>query len=370
MRAVLLISPILAACATGGPPGTPPRATPAAAGPPAKLEPARAVFGSALLERVVRAELPLALPMPGEPATAVQVVDIRYCGLDAAGRARARAVLTPGAPAAGSQAIAALRAPDDCVAPLEALAQRVLPLVAGARPPAVAVAELGAAASASDLALSLERVALAGERAAAGAEGLRALAARPGVLPVPTSAVQVGDPGAKPAAVLSLGFEWRPDGVVLIATPGPRPLAGRAGGRDKSAASDLSIDLPLGFINALVQEVLARGPIRVPLDSEEVALSDVRVAQADGRLLVTGRATPRSVGQSFDVAVDSRAPTCRWRTCRSPPRSRTAPRWAYCSASAATPATPAARAPPRHWPPACANVTAASWYARWLGRRR
>ena len=30
----------------------------------------------------------------------------------------------------------------------------------------------------------------------------------------------------------------------------------------------------------------------------------MRVARADGRLLVTGRATPRSVGQSFDVAVD------------------------------------------------------------------
>ncbi len=37
------------------------------------------------------------------------------------------------------------------------------------------------------------------------------------------------------------------------------------------------------------------------------------------------------------------------------------------SASAATPATPAARAPPRHWPPACANVTAASWYALLVG---
>jgi hypothetical protein len=262
------------------------------------------MLGSALLERVVRAELPLALPVPGEPAIAVQVVDIRYCGPDAGGRARARAVITPGAPAAGSQAVAALRAPDDCAAPLEALAQRVLPLLVGGKPPAVAVAELGAAASSSDLVLSLERVVLAGERALPGAQGLHALAGRRELRPVPISGVQVGDPGAKPAAVFHLGFEWRPDGVVLTATPGPRPLSGPAGGRDRSAASDLSIDLPLGFINALVQDVLARGPIRVPVDPEEVALSDVRVAQADGRLLVTGRATPRSVGQSFDVVVD------------------------------------------------------------------
>src|SRR5688500_15302692 len=117
MRALLLIPSVLAACATGGRPAAPPPATSPAALPPAPLEPARAMLGSAFLERLVRAELPLALPMPGEPAIAVQVVDIRYCGPDAAGRARARAVITPGAPAAGSQAVAALRAPDDCAAP-------------------------------------------------------------------------------------------------------------------------------------------------------------------------------------------------------------------------------------------------------------
>lgn len=98
-----------------------------------------------------------AAPGVGAPAT-VQVIDVRYCGPDPSGRARTLVALTSGAPpAAGGQAAAALRAPDDCSAPLESLAQRVLPLAAGANPPVVAVAELAAGANPSELALSVER---------------------------------------------------------------------------------------------------------------------------------------------------------------------------------------------------------------------
>ena len=309
MRALLLLP--FVACASTRSPAPPTAPGPAGAVSPGEVEPAGALIGSALLERVVRAELPLPLPLPvtaapgaGVPAT-VQVIDVRYCGPDSSGRARTLVALTSGAPpAAGGQAAAALRAPDDCSAPLESLAQRVLPLAAGANPPVVAVAELAAAAHPSELALSVERVALAGPRGAVGAEGLLTLTPRTSLPPIPTSGLQVGDPGATPAAVLNLSFAWRPDGVALIAAPGAGSRAARAGVRDKPAASDLAMDLPLTFINAIVQTVLARGPIRVPLDPEEVTLTDVRVARTGDHLLVTGRATPRTVAQSFDVAVE------------------------------------------------------------------
>jgi hypothetical protein len=303
MRAVLLMPLLLVvlACATTGAPAPAPSpAGTVAPIAPGDVEPARALIGAALLERVVRAELPLPLEIP---AGAVQVIDVRYCGPDASGRARALVALTTGGQTGGGAA-AALRGADDCSGGLEALAQRVLPLAAGAKPPAVAVAELAAAARPGELALSVEKVALAGERGAPGAEGLRALAARPALPPIPTRALEVGDPGAPPAAVVSLAFEWRPDGVALIGAPGAAPPPVRPGGREKPAAADLALDLPLTFINALVQAVLARGPIKVPLDPEEVTLTDVGVARAGDQIAVTGRATPRSVGQPFDVTVN------------------------------------------------------------------
>jgi hypothetical protein len=64
------------------------------------------------------------------------------------------------------------------------------------------------------------------------------------------------------------------------------------------------VDLPLPLINTLLDLTLKREPLRIDVNPETVEITDVKLARAQSGLVATGRATPVSVGQSFDLAVD------------------------------------------------------------------
>jgi hypothetical protein len=258
----------------------------APAAQPAAPEPARLWAPAELLERIARGELPAAL----SGAESAQVVDIRYCAPDEKGRGRALVAFTPTAPA---KSVKALRSPKDCEAGLETLAQRVL-TAAGAK--SAAVAEIAGGLRGRELAFAIEKVALAGEKAP---EALRALAPRTALPPIPVGPLKIGPPGSQ--MTLGLAMEWRKEGVAVAAGPGA-PAA--RGGPERAPESGLAAELPLPLLNTLLETALRREPLRIRADPETVEVTNIRFNRGESSLLATGRATPLSVGQSFNLTVD------------------------------------------------------------------
>jgi hypothetical protein len=256
---------------------------------------ARALVDAGLLDRAVRAALPLTLDVPlGAKGSAPAVlVDARSCGLDGQGRGRVLTLWTTGP---GEAAL--LRAADDCKATPTALAARSLPRLDG-KP--VALAELAVAWREDSLRLSVERVALAGDKDQAAAGGLRALAARPALAPVPAGPLAVGAPGAR--SLLAFAAEWRPAGLAVAVAGGPRAAA-PAGGPPAAPKEGLALELPFPFLNALLEAATRREPLRIRVDPEEIEVTEVRLARGGAGPILTGRATPRSVAQPFHIEVD------------------------------------------------------------------
>jgi len=267
-------------------------------------EGARALVGTALLEQLVRARLPAAVPLParaGGGGGSASVIEARLCLPDKAGRGHVLAVLVSGAPP-GRSGAGSLRPSEDCQAPLDAVAQRLLPAVGA---PAVAVADLAIAFRPGELRLSIEKAAVAAEKGAAAAEALRTLGSRTALPAVPLADLKV-PMDAGPPLVLGIGLDWRREGVGV--TVGLGGAASRPGGRADLAGTvpgtSLCAELPLSFVSALLAAVQRRGPFEVRLDSEIVEVADVRVAAQGAGLQVTGMATPRSVRQPLRVTAD------------------------------------------------------------------
>jgi hypothetical protein len=263
-------------------------------------EGARVLVGTALLEQLVRSQLPAAVPLPGRGGSAI-VIEARLCPPDKAGRGHVLAVLVPGPPperlGAGS-----LRLPEDCRASPDAVAQRLLP---GVGAPAVAVADLSIAFRPGEIRFSIEKAGVAAEKGAAAAETLRALGPKTALPAIPLADVKVPTGSGSPL-VLGIGLDWRREGVGVALGLGG--AVGRPGGRADLAGTvtgtSLCAELPLSFVSALLTAVQRRGPFEVRLDSEIVEVSDVRLAAQDAGLQVTGTATPRSVRQPLRVAAD------------------------------------------------------------------
>jgi len=301
MRALILPGLLATLAASAAGPGSVARA--------GEGEGARALVGTALLEQLVHAQLPAAVPLPGRAGGgSASVIEARLCAPDKAGRGHVLAVLVPGAPperlGAGN-----LRPPEDCRASLDAVAQRLLPAVGA---PAVAVADLAIVFRPGEIRFSVEKTAVAAEKGAAAAEkgaaaaeALRALDARTALPAVPLAELKVPRESGPPLA-LGIGLDWRREGVGValglggaVVRPGGRAdLAGTAPG------TSLCAELPLSFVNALLAAVQRPGPFEVRLDSEIVEVADVRVAAQAAGLQVTGTATPRSVRQPLRVAAD------------------------------------------------------------------
>jgi hypothetical protein len=267
-------------------------------------EAARALVGTGLLERLIKAQLPAAVPLParaGAAAASAQVIEARLCPPDKSGRGHALAVLVP-ATAAARPSAGSLRTPEDCKLALDALAQRLLP-DAGA--PAVAVADLAVGFRPGEIRLSIEKAAVAAEKGAAAAEALRALGPRTALPPVALGDPRIPLEGGPPLA-LALSLDWRREG--LAAAVGLGGAAGKPGSRADLAGTAtgtaLVAELPLPFVGALLAAAQRRGPFEVRLDSEIVEVSDVRVAAQGSGLQVTGTATPRSLRQSMRLAAD------------------------------------------------------------------
>jgi hypothetical protein len=264
-------------------------------------EGARALVGTALLEQLVRSQLPAAVPLPGRAGGSASVIEARLCAPDKAGRGHVLAVLVPGAPperlGAGN-----LRPPEDCRASLDAVAQRLLPAVAA---PAVAVADLAIAFRPGEIRFSIEKTAVASEKGAAAAGALRALDAKTALPAVPLADLKVPRESGPPLA-LGIGLDWRREGVGVALGLGGAVV--RPGGRADLAGAvpgaSLCAELPVSFVNALLAAVQRPGPFEVRLDSEIVEVADVRVAAQAAGLQVTGTATPRSVRQPLRVAAD------------------------------------------------------------------
>jgi hypothetical protein len=267
----------------------------AARGSHAEAPPARIFIGAPVAETLLRGSLPIAVPVPTKPVSSVFLVDVRFCGADAKGRARARAVFTADARV---QRLNTLHRPDDCAADLDKVATRAL---ADLGTDSVAVAAVGASSSAGSIAPALDGVAVT---ALSGpvAPGLRALAMRP---PLPAIALRGLEldrehPGA---LTMNLALEWRRDGIALAAALGGRAPPPR-GGPDKAPDGGIAIEMPLALANEILDRVSRRNPIHVKMEPEEIALSDLHVARGGPGLVVTARATSVSVGEPFDVAVE------------------------------------------------------------------
>jgi hypothetical protein len=261
----------------------------------AEVPSARIFIGAAAAETLLRSSLPVAVPVPTKPASSVFLVDVRFCGVDEKGRARVRAAFTADAPA---ERVKTFGLADDCAADLDKVATRAL---ADLGADSVAVAAVGLSSSAGSIAPTLDKVAVTA-RAGSVAPGLRALAMRPPLSAIPLRGLNL-DREHSSTLMMNLALEWRRDGIALAAALGGRASAPR-GGPDKATDGGIAIEMPLPLANAILDGVSRQNPIRVKVDPEEIALSDLHVARVGPGLVVTARATSVTVGERFDVAVD------------------------------------------------------------------
>jgi hypothetical protein len=168
----------------------------------------------------------------------------------------------------------------------------------------VAAAQLLVTVRGSAVSVGVEKAALAGDKGSADSDGLRALLTRPvlGTVPLGTSRLRL--PGLERLA-LGLAVDWRARGVAVAVAPGnaSAPATGR-GGPEAPANGDLTVEIPFALVNRLLEGALAPGPIRLRVESEEIELSDLRIAGGGGGPVLTGRASPRSLPQPFDLVIE------------------------------------------------------------------
>jgi hypothetical protein len=296
---------------------------------------AQALVLGASLNRFVARQLPVVVDLPGDRTAGVApskltVVEARYCGGVDGGRGRALALVSSDGTAARSPLFTSDR---DCDEKLAVLARRHAPAGTGStardggavgdtvvEAVVEAVVEIMATWTPWSLQLELGDVAPVGDGSAALGRALARARASGPLATFETAALRVTTArGSSLSMDLAVDFpkaKESGDAVALTVTPAAPQGQGRErvrGAPPPSAAgaptgTDGIVSATLPFINRVVAFLGQDGPMLLTFDREIVEIREVQVAGAEGSIVVRGRATLRSTGDSLRVTFESTGP--------------------------------------------------------------